>query len=99
MSKKTSSVEGLPMEQINPDLTIQGRCNNARSSALAFERQSKRDNTMYNLGQLNKNINLEYTREEREMEVEERKRNRHKYRFELNSVLQHYRSSGGKESE
>lgn len=40
---------------------------------MTFEKQSNRDNTMYELGQFGKNVRMEFTREEREREIEERK--------------------------
>lgn len=50
---------------------------------------------MYELGQFNVNILMDYTKEEREKQVEERKKNRHKYRSEFNSVMHLYRTNDG----
>ena len=44
-----SSIDNLSMEQMNPGLTIKGRCNKGKT-LLTFERQQKRDNSMYELG-------------------------------------------------
>ena len=60
---------------------------------MTFEKQSNRDNTMYELGQFGKNVRMEFTREEREREIEERKKNRSKYR-NFSSILKHYRTKG-----
>ena len=42
---------------------------------------------MYETGQLQKNIKLEYTKEQRKQDVEERKKNRHKYRHDFTAQL------------
>ena len=84
-----NSVDVIPTEKLNPNQI--GRKHITAKSSMSFDKQKKRDNSMYTSSQLSKNILLENSREQRLREIEDRKKNRAENRKHLSSLQRQFR--------